>query len=102
MALDLSDGYSWYVLGNAHLTNFFTVTRTVEELEFALKAYNQSEQNTDAKNPDLHFNRATAFKFLEYYGESVIEFGRANEIDRTLNGMQEAEAITEFLFKLTA
>lgn len=40
VALDLTDGYSWYVLGNSHLSNFFTVTRTVEELEFALKAYN--------------------------------------------------------------
>lgn len=49
----------------------------------------------------MHFNRAQAFKFLEYYGESVIEFTRANEIDRTLNGMREAEAVTQFLFNLT-
>jgi len=71
VALDLTDGYSWYVLGNAHLTNFFTSTRTVEELEFALKAYNQSESHTESKNPDLHFNRATAFKFIERYAEAV-------------------------------
>ena len=102
VALDLTDGYSWYVLGNAHLTNFFTSTRTVEELEFALKAYNQSESNTEAKNPDLHFNRATAFKFIERYAEAVQEFMRANEIDRALNAMQEAEGITRFLFNLTA
>jgi len=39
IALDLADSQSWYVLGNAHLTNFFTNNQPISELESALKAY---------------------------------------------------------------
>lgn len=37
--LDLGDSQSWYVLGNAHLTNFFVNGINVSELTLALKAY---------------------------------------------------------------
>ena len=43
--LDMTDGYSWYVLGNAHLTHFFLGQQNHTELEMALKAYSQSEKN---------------------------------------------------------
>ncbi len=37
---DLTDGESWYVLGNAHLTNFFVnECGSMKELDVALKAY---------------------------------------------------------------
>jgi tetratricopeptide (TPR) repeat protein len=39
VALDLGDSQSWYVLGNAHLTNFFVNNDSVGELTLALKAY---------------------------------------------------------------
>jgi tetratricopeptide (TPR) repeat protein len=39
VSLDLSDAHSWYVLGNAHLTNFFANNDSVSELTSALKAY---------------------------------------------------------------
>jgi hypothetical protein len=39
VALDLGDAQSWYVLGNAHLTNFFANNDSVTELTSALKAY---------------------------------------------------------------
>jgi len=35
----MKDSQSWYVLGNAHLTNFFVNDENVSELERALKAY---------------------------------------------------------------
>lgn len=32
IALDMSDSQSWYVLGNAHLTNFFVNNESTQEL----------------------------------------------------------------------
>ncbi len=48
---------SWYVLGNAHLTNFFTNNESTKELDSALKAYSLSEKYSKDPNPDLYFNR---------------------------------------------
>lgn len=39
IALDLTDSQSWYVLGNAHLTNFFVNNESTQELQQALTAY---------------------------------------------------------------
>jgi hypothetical protein len=55
------------VLGNAHLTNFFVNNENVSELELALKAYSQTERNLKEPNPDMFFNRATIYEYLERY-----------------------------------
>ena len=39
IALDMSDSQSWYCLGNAHLTHFFTNNESTSHLDSALKAY---------------------------------------------------------------
>ena len=44
VGLDLSDSQSWYVMGNAHLTNFFVNNENISELTLALKAYTQTER----------------------------------------------------------
>ena len=44
VGLDLGDSQSWYVLGNAHLTNFFVNSESMGELTLALKAYTQTER----------------------------------------------------------
>jgi len=60
--IDLKDGESWYVLGNAYMFNFFVNMTLITELHNALKAYNQAEANLMKSNPDLHYNRANVFK----------------------------------------
>jgi len=40
--LDLNDGDSWYVLGNAYLSNFFINFKKIDELKNALKAYKKA------------------------------------------------------------
>lgn len=45
IALDMKDSHSWYVLGNAHLTNFFQNNMSPNELQSALAAYSQSERS---------------------------------------------------------
>jgi len=46
-------------LGNAYLTNYFVAVKQLDELQNALKAYNQAETRLEIPNPDLYYNRAT-------------------------------------------
>ena len=65
------------VLGNAHLTNFFVNNENISELDLALKAYAQTERNLKEPNPDLFFNRATVYEYLERYAEAVKDYNMA-------------------------
>jgi len=69
---------SWYVLGNAHLTNFFTNNESTKELDSALKAYSLSEKHSKEPNPDLYFNRGQVFEYLERYQEAATDFTKAH------------------------
>lgn len=69
--IDMSDSQSWYILGNAHLTNFFVNNESTKELESALRAYSMSEKYMKEPNPDLFFNRATVLEYLERYSEAT-------------------------------
>ena len=44
VGLDLVSSENWYVLGNAHLTNFFVNEKSIDQLDYALKAYLQTEK----------------------------------------------------------
>jgi tetratricopeptide (TPR) repeat protein len=66
------------VLGNAHLTNFFVNNENISELDLALKAYAQTERNLKEPNPDLFFNRATVYEYLERYAEAVKDYNLAH------------------------
>jgi len=84
VALDMSDSMSWYVLGNAHYTHFFTNNESTAQLASALSAYAQSEKTMQEPNPDLFYNRATVLEYLERYGEAVANYTKADAIDPSL------------------
>ena len=42
LMLDLKDGQSWYLLGNAYLSDFFVNMKRITELDNAVKAYNEA------------------------------------------------------------
>lgn len=70
--IDLKDSESWYILGNAHLTNFYFMGgQNYEHLNYALKAYTQSEKLQVYQNPDLYYNRGTIYNYLERYNEAI-------------------------------
>ena len=70
------------MLGNAHMTNFFTnKSSDLEQLTLALKAYTQTEKNSKEPNPDLFFNRATIYEYLERYAEAIRDYNHTNSID---------------------
>ena len=117
VGLDMRDSQSWCkynfaleslnlsiitfvdVLGNAHFTNFFVNGEDTEQLELALKAYAQTEKQMTEPNPDLFFNRATIFEYLERYSEAVRDYNTAHSIDPNLNGQSKAGAICDFVIK---
>ena len=64
------------------MTNFFTnKSSDLEQLTLALKAYTQTEKNSIDPNPDLFFNRATIYEYLERYAEAIRDYNHANSID---------------------
>jgi tetratricopeptide (TPR) repeat protein len=85
------------VLGNTHLTNFFVVHAAPDELTHALKAYAQTERLQKEPNPDLYYNRATIYEYLERYNEAVRDYLKAHQIDPNLQADQRAQRIINFV-----
>jgi tetratricopeptide (TPR) repeat protein len=85
------------VLGNAHLTNFFVNDGNISELELALKAYAQTERNLKEPNPDLYYNRATIYEYLERYSEAVKDYNLAHSIDPNLKSDYKSGQIINFV-----
>ncbi|KNC53629.1 tetratricopeptide repeat domain 5 [Thecamonas trahens ATCC 50062] len=80
-ALDITSPASWYSLGNAHLTQFFTSTQDVSDLAHALKAYARAEAAGYAAHPDLHFNRAHVYNYMLRFQEAYDGFRLAHKLD---------------------
>jgi len=95
--MDMSDGNSWYILGNAHLTNFFQNGTSADQLNLALKAYTQAERGMKTPNPDLFANRATILEYLERYQEAVRDYTHAHSIDPNLGTEAKATRIVDFV-----
>lgn len=81
------------------MTNFFTNNESIEQLQQALKAYTQTEKNLKEPNPDLFFNRATIYEYLERYGEAIQDYNTAFVIDPSLKSDKLAGRIIDFVVK---
>lgn len=81
--LDVTDGTSWYILGNANVSLFFTCGQNPQLSQQALSAYGQSEKVDRAASsyPELHFNRATLFQYEEMFGSALGGYSRATALD---------------------
>ncbi|KAM3137607.1 hypothetical protein pb186bvf_010221 [Paramecium bursaria] len=85
LLLDLSNSHSWYLVGNAYLSNYFqNPKKDNQSLKQALSAYNKSEQYQQFWNPDLLFNRATIHSYYEDYQLSFKDLREALKIDEDL------------------
>eukprot|EP00795_Rhopilema_esculentum_P001132 gene1132-15476_t len=79
---DFSDGRSWFVLGNAYLSLFFAGGQSPSSLKQSMAAYTKAEKDTiERNNPDLHFNRAMAYRYQEEYALALGGFERAALLD---------------------
>lgn len=100
--LDIQDGKSWYILGNAHLSLFFSTNQSSAMLKQCMSAYNQALQDkTMVCNPDLHFNRAVALKYEEKFQDALDSFEKASRYDPLWNEpKEELQHLLEFLEKM--
>lgn len=60
----MKDWVTWYFLGNAYFSNFVTNFKKIDELENAVKAYNEAEKYLKYKHTDLYLNRANVNMYL--------------------------------------
>ncbi|XP_061524598.1 tetratricopeptide repeat protein 5 isoform X3 [Phycodurus eques] len=81
--LDVTDGTSWYILGNAYVSLFFSCGQKPQLSTQALSAYAQAERvdRAAACYPELHFNRATLFQYEEMFGSALGGYSRAAALD---------------------
>ncbi|XP_067598082.1 tetratricopeptide repeat protein 5 [Pseudorca crassidens] len=103
--MDILDGRSWYILGNAYLSLYFNTGQNPKISQQALSAYAQAEKvdRTASSNPDLHLNRATLHKYEENYGEALEGFSRAAALDPAWPEPQQREQqLLDFLNRLTS
>ncbi|XP_036152028.1 tetratricopeptide repeat protein 5 [Myotis myotis] len=103
--MDVLDGRSWYILGNAYLSLYFNTGQNPKISQQALSAYAQAEKvdRTASTNPDLHLNRATLHKYEENYGEALDGFSRAAALDPAWpEPRQREQQLLEFLNRLTS
>ncbi|XP_024423655.1 tetratricopeptide repeat protein 5 isoform X1 [Desmodus rotundus] len=103
--MDIHDGRSWYILGNAYLSLYFNTGQNPKISQQALSAYAQAEKvdRTASSNPDLHLNRATLHKYEENYGEALEGFSRAAALDPAWpEPRQREQQLLEFLNRLTS
>ncbi|XP_007127799.1 tetratricopeptide repeat protein 5 isoform X1 [Physeter macrocephalus] len=103
--MDILDGRSWYILGNAYLSLYFSTGQNPKISQQALSAYAQAEKvdRTASSNPDLHLNRATLHKYEENYAEALEGFSRAAALDPAWPEPQQREQqLLDFLNRLTS
>uniref|UniRef100_A0A8D0G5M5 Tetratricopeptide repeat domain 5 n=1 Tax=Sphenodon punctatus TaxID=8508 RepID=A0A8D0G5M5_SPHPU len=103
--MDVRDGRSWYVLGNAYLSLFFNTGQNPKISQQALSAYAQAEKVDPAAscNPDLHLNRATLYKYEENYMEALGGFSRAAALDPAWpEPRQREQQLLDFLDRLAS
>ncbi len=79
------------------MSNYFTNKEDIEQLQMSLKAYAQTEQNLKEPNPDLYFNRATIYEYLERYGEAIQDYKTAYVIDPSLQSDKLAKNLIDKL-----
>lgn len=80
--MDMNDGTSWFILGNAYLAVFFAGTQSEGMIKQCMKAYSFAEKDAVARNnPDLHFNRAMCLLYQSDFKASLEGFMRAAALD---------------------
>eukprot|EP01147_Barroeca_monosierra_P010684 gene10684-2783_t len=91
LALDYSCGRSWFVMGNAYLTHFFTFSRQNTTLQQALKAFNRAllDKEEADYHSDLHHNRGVLLKYTEAYWDAMVALRKAIELDPCLTAAND-------------
>ncbi|KAK3881998.1 hypothetical protein Pcinc_013602 [Petrolisthes cinctipes] len=102
LQLDMGDGHSWLVLGNAYLAAFFTVDSKLESLKNCKAAYTKAANDPLAVVlPELHFSKFHVEWYEEDYTAALSSLHRAYELEPTWEEcLTKFEECHKFLVKL--
>ncbi|ESO82669.1 hypothetical protein LOTGIDRAFT_229738 [Lottia gigantea] len=90
--LDIQDGISWSILGNAYLSMFFAAGQKPKILKQCMSAYQQAEKDSIANSTaDLHHNRANAYKYQEDYQAALEGLTKASLLDPSWSEPKDRE-----------
>ena len=101
VSLDVSDGTSWYILGNAYLAQFFLCGQASNVLKCSLNAYTKaSDDEKVLSDPDYYYNKAIVSKYLDDYRNAISYFTEALSIDPRFSDCQkELEGLKDQIVK---
>jgi hypothetical protein len=100
--LEPNNHKSWYYLGNANLTRFFSVSHDTVDLKKSLACYDRSEKLGGSINPDLYYNRGNVLRYLQQYEAAISAYAMSLTLDPHMDQAQAAiQDIHEFLSKTT-
>ena len=78
VSLDVSDGTSWYILGNAYLAKFFLNAQASNILKCSLSAYEKASKDEKVLgDPDFYYNKGIVMKYLDLYADAMTFFKEA-------------------------
>jgi len=98
--MDIQDGTSWFILGNAYLAQFFGGTQNKSVITLCMKAYSQAEKDPAARNnPDLHFNRSMCHIYQGEFAKSLLGFQTAYQFDPSWEEPQSKATMIENYLK---
>ncbi|XP_037781876.1 tetratricopeptide repeat protein 5-like [Penaeus monodon] len=84
LKLDMSDGHSWLVLGNAYLASFFSVDSKLESLKNCKAAYIKAANDPlAAVLPELHFSTFHVQWYEEDYAGALNSLLQAYKLEPT-------------------
>uniref|UniRef100_A0A1I8GV69 TPR_REGION domain-containing protein n=1 Tax=Macrostomum lignano TaxID=282301 RepID=A0A1I8GV69_9PLAT len=90
LQMDIKDGRSWAVLGNAYLSCYFTKDQSSTSMRLAMSAYSNAMKDPVASSdPDLHYNSAMAHVYLDQYEQALSGFRMAHRLDPSWPQAQE-------------
>ncbi|XP_068209545.1 tetratricopeptide repeat protein 5-like [Palaemon carinicauda] len=101
--LDMNDGQSWLVLGNAYLTSFFSIDSKLESLKNCKAAYTKASSDPVAATlPELHFSKFHVQWYEEDYAGALNSLRKASELEPSwVECKAKFNECHKFLSKLT-
>ena len=105
VALDVTDGTSWYILGNAYLSQFFHCGQASNVLKCSLNAYTKAQVDDKVlSDPDYYYNKGIVSRYLDDYNSALSYFTEAltinphfveckNELDSLTNQLEKTKIL---------
>uniref|UniRef100_A0A6B0VCH8 Putative tetratricopeptide repeat protein n=1 Tax=Ixodes ricinus TaxID=34613 RepID=A0A6B0VCH8_IXORI len=90
LELDITDGNSWYILGNAYLALYFSGSQNAKTVQEAMSAYSRALEDPKMKySSDLYHNFAVALKHQEDFQGALQHLDKAAALDPSYSNPKE-------------